>query len=63
MVQEQIFLRLSFLPLEMTLPFSKLWYAFEQKFFSPTIILRKSYHSQLSENEPKNIPSSKITYL
>ena len=52
MVQEQVFLKggdgtfpikffqgLSFLHLEITLPFAKLCYAFEEKIFSATIIL------------------------
>ena len=42
MVHLQVFQGLSFLHLEITLPFSKLCYAFEEKlFFSATIILWK----------------------
>ena len=52
-----IFQGLSFLHLEITLPFAKLCYAIEEKlFFSVTIILRKKGHSKLSKNEPENIP-------
>ena len=48
---------LSFLHLEITLTFAKLYYAFEEKIF------KKIGHSKLSKNEPENIPLIKITYL
>ena len=48
---------LSFLYLEITLPFAKLCYAFEEKkiFFCHYDFWKKS-HSKLSKNEPENIP-------
>ena len=48
---------LSFLYLEITLPFAKLCHAFEEKifFFSHHNFMQK-IHSKLSKNEPKNIP-------
>ena len=67
MVQGQVFLKggdwhfsifkgLSFLHLEITLPFAKLCYGFEEKiFFSVTIVIWKKGLSKLSKNEPGNI--------
>ena len=48
---------LSFLYLEITLPFAKLCHAFEEKvfFFSRHNFMQK-VHSKLSKNEPENIP-------
>ena len=47
----------SIFTLEITLPFAKLCYAFEEiPFFSAAIILGKKGHSKLSKNEPENIP-------
>ena len=48
---------LSFLYLEITLPFAKLCHAFEEKifFFSHHNFMQK-VQSKLSKNEPKNIP-------
>ena len=69
MVQEQVFLKedlplhhtsrfqsLSILHLEITLPFAKLCYAFEEKniFFCHHNFMKKS-NLMLSKNEPKNI--------
>ena len=52
-----IFKGLSFLHLEITLPFAKLCYVFEENlFFSVTIILWKKGLLKLSKNEPENIP-------
>ena len=48
----------SVLHLEITSPFAKLCYGFEEKlFFSATIILEK-VHSKLSKNEPECIKIS-----
>ena len=63
-MQGQVFLKggggwhfyLSFLHLEITLPFAKLCCTFKEKlFFSTTIISQKS-QSKLSKNESENIP-------
>ena len=43
---------LSFLHLEITLPFAKLCYAFEEKLIN----FRKKGLSKLCKNEPENIP-------
>ena len=48
---------LSFLHSEITLPFAKLSYAFEEKkFFFLHHNFMKKGHSKLSKNEPENIP-------
>ena len=46
---------LSFLHLEITLPFAKLCYAFEEKLFCHHNFMKKG-HSKFSKNEPENIP-------
>ena len=48
---------LSFLHLQITLPFAKLCYAFEKKyiFFCHHNFMKKG-HSMLSKNEPENTP-------
>ena len=52
----KVFEGLSFLHLEITLPFAKLCYAFEEKkFFCHHYFINKG-HSKLSKNEPENIP-------
>ena len=60
------FLGLPFLHLEINLFFAKLCYAFEEieekLFFSAPISSSKS-HSNLSKNEPENIPQNKITAI
>ena len=53
----QFFQTLSFLPLEITLPFAKLYYAFEEKnFFSCHHNFMKKDQSKLPKNGPENIP-------
>ena len=52
----KIFQGLSFLHLEITLPFAKLCYAFEEKLFFCHHNFMKKDHSKLSKNEPENIP-------
>ena len=48
---------LSFLYLEITLPFAKLCHAFEEKiFFFCRHNFMQKLHSKLSKNEPENIP-------
>ena len=48
---------LSFLCLEITLPFAKLCYAFEKKTsFSCNHNFMKKVHSKLSKDEPENFP-------
>ena len=69
MVQGQTFLKgvagtfpiyffqgLSFLHLEITLPFAKLLCAFEENFFFCQHNFMKKGHSKLSKNEPENTP-------
>ena len=51
-----IFQGLSFLHLEITLPFAKLCYAFEEKKIFCHHNFMKKGHSKLSKNEPENIP-------
>ena len=46
---------LSFLHLEITLPFAKLCYAFEEKLFFCHHNFMKKGHSKLSKNETENI--------
>ena len=46
-----------FLHLEVTLPFAKSCYTFEEKkFFFCNINFMKKCHSELFKNEPENIP-------
>ena len=52
-----------FLHLEVTLPIAKLCYAFEEKKNFSNHNFKKKGHSNLSKNEPENIPEIKITYL
>ena len=47
---------LSFLHLEITLPFAKLCYAFEEKLFCCHHNFMKKGQFKLSKNEPENIP-------
>ena len=51
----QFFQDFSFLHLEITLPFAKLCFAFEEKTFCHLNFMKKG-HSKLSKNEPENIP-------
>ena len=51
-----IFQGLPFLHLEITLPFAKLCYAFEEKLFFCHRNFMKKGHSKLPKNEPENVP-------
>ena len=51
----KVFQGLSFLHLEITLPFAKFCHAFEEKNFYHHNFIKKG-HSKLSKNEPENVP-------
>ena len=69
-MQGQVFLKwggdwhfslLTFLHLEITLPFAKLRHAFEEKIFFPATIIYEKMHSKVSKDETENIPEIKVT--